>query len=152
MSPWSGHSSDAQEWQSTPANWLTAAFAIGSVHWWAAGTGTVWLHAQVVAVFFSLLALHLAVRRRWPLLAGLFLGCAAASRLPVGLTLPLYLALYLRIPFPPALRSLEPADLRSGLSMLAGLAVPATPRGRLQPRAIRLPIRVRLRADPGRAG
>lgn len=108
-----------------PANWLTAAFAVGSVHWWAAGTGTVWLLAQVVAVFFSLLALHLAIRRRWPLLAGLFLGCAAASRLPVGLTLPLYLALYLRLPFPPTLRRLAPAGLRSGLSLLAGVAVPA---------------------------
>ena len=69
---------------STPAGWLTAAFAIGSVHWWAAGTGTVWLHAQVVAIFFALLALHLAVRRRWPFVAGLLLGCAAASRLPMG--------------------------------------------------------------------
>jgi hypothetical protein len=108
-----------------PANWLTAALAVGSVHWWAAGTGTVWLHAQVVAVFFSLLALNLAIRRRWPLVAGLFLGCAAASRLPVGLTLPLYLALYLRLPFPPNLRRLEPAHLRSGLSLLAGVAVPA---------------------------
>jgi hypothetical protein len=108
-----------------PAKWLTAALAVGSVHWWAAGTGTVWLHAQVVAVFFSLLALNLAIRRRWPLVAGLFLGCAAASRLPVGLTLPLYLALYLRLPFPPNLRRLEPAHLRSGLSLLAGVAVPA---------------------------
>ena len=108
-----------------PANWLTAAFAVGSVHWWAAGTGTVWLHAQVVAVFFALLALHLAIRRRWPLLAGLLLGCAAASRLPVGLTLPLYLALYLRLPFPPGLRMPAVAELRSALALIAGLAVPA---------------------------
>ena len=108
-----------------PANWLTAAFAVGSVHWWAAGTGTVWLHAQIVAVFFALLALHLAIRRRWPLLAGLLLGCAAASRLPVGLTLPLYLALYLRLPFPPGLRMPAVAELRSALALIAGLAVPA---------------------------
>jgi hypothetical protein len=108
-----------------PANWLTAAFAIGSVHWWAAGTGTVWLHAQVVAVFFSLLALNLAIRRRWPLVAGVLLGCAAASRLPVGLSLPLYMALYLRLPFPPSLRGLEREDIRAGLALLAGVAVPA---------------------------
>jgi hypothetical protein len=108
-----------------PASWLTAAFAVGSVHWWAAGTGTVWLHAQVVAVFFSLLALNLAIRRRWPLVAGLLLGCAAASRLPVGLSLPLYLALYLRLPFPPSLRGLEREDVRAGLTLLAGVAVPA---------------------------
>ena len=107
------------------ANWLTAAFAVGSVHWWAAGTGTVWLHAQVVAIFFALLALHLAIRRRWPLLAGLLLGCAAASRLPVGLTLPLYLALYLRVPFPPSLRMPAAAELRSALALIAGVSVPA---------------------------
>ena len=108
-----------------PASWLTAAFAVGSVHWWAAGTGTVWLHAQVVAVFFSLLSLNLAIRRRWPLMAGLLLGCAAASRLPVGLGLPLYLALYLRLPFPPSLRGLDRRDVRASLSLLAGVAVPA---------------------------
>lgn len=109
----------------TSSNWLTAAFAIGSVHWWVAGTGTVWLHAQVVAVLFTLLALLLAIERRWPLVAGLLLGCAAASRLPVGLTLPLFLALYLRLSFPPERRLPRPADLRAGLAVLAGVAVPA---------------------------
>jgi hypothetical protein len=110
---------------STSAGWLTAAFAIGSVHWWAAGTGTVWLHAQVVAVFFALLALHLAIRRRWPLAAGLLLGCAAASRLPVGLTLPLYLALFMELRFPPWLRRPSGSELRAGTLVLAGLAIPA---------------------------
>lgn len=110
---------------STPTGWLTAAFAIGSVHWWAAGTGTVWLHAQIVAIFFALLALHLAVRRRWPLVAGLLLGCAAASRLPMGLTLPLYLALFMGLAFPPWLRRPTPVDLRAGALVLAGIAIPA---------------------------
>lgn len=108
-----------------PAGWLTAAFGIGSVHWWVAGTGTVWLHAQVVAVFFALLALNLAIGRRWPLLAGVLLGCAAASRLPVGLTLPLYLALFLRLPFPPRLRMPPAHDLRDGALLVAGVAIPA---------------------------
>jgi len=110
---------------SSSAGWLTAALAIGSVHWWAAGTGTVWLHAQVVAVFFALLALHLAIRRRWPLVAGLLLGCAAASRLPMGLTLPLYLALFMELRFPPWLRRPSAAELRAGALVLAGLAIPA---------------------------
>lgn len=109
----------------TPAGWLTAAFAVGSVHWWVAGTGTVWLHAQVVAVFFALLALHLAIRRRWPIVAGLLLGCAAASRLPVGLTLPLYLALFMGLRFPPWLRRPSGEELRAGAMVVAGLAIPA---------------------------
>ena len=37
--------------------WLLAAFAFGSVHWWAAGEGTVWLFAHISAVFFALSAL-----------------------------------------------------------------------------------------------
>ncbi len=110
---------------SAPRGWLTAAFAVGSVHWWAAGTGTVWLHAQVVAVFFALLALNLATRRRWPFVAGLLLGCAAASRLPMGLTLPLYLALFMGLQFPPWLRRPSAAELRAGATVLAGVAIPA---------------------------
>lgn len=107
----------------TPAAWLTAAFGVGSVHWWVAGTGTVWLFAQVVAVFFALLALHLAVARHWPLLAGLLLGCAAASRLPIGLTLPLYVALFLNVGFPPRLR--PGPDWRAAALVVCGVAVPA---------------------------
>jgi hypothetical protein len=110
---------------SAPRGWLTAAFAVGSVHWWAAGTGTVWLHAQVVAVFFALLALNLAVRRRWPFVAGLLLGCAAASRLPMGLTLPLYLALFLGLQFPPWLRRPSGPEIRAAAMVLAGVAIPA---------------------------
>ena len=108
-----------------PAGWLTAAFALGSVHWWAAGTGTVWLHAQVVAVFFALLALNLAVARRWPLVAGLLLGCAAASRLPMGLTLPVYLALYLGIGRQMVGGDSARIGWRDAVAFLGGLAVPA---------------------------
>ena len=107
------------------AGWLTAAFAIGSVHWWVAGTGTVWLHAQVVAVFFALLALNLAIGRRWPFVAGVLLGCAAASRLPVGLTLPLYLALFLGLRFPPWLRRPTASEWRAGILLILGVAIPA---------------------------
>ena len=108
-----------------PLAWLTAAFAVGSVHWWAAGTGTVWLHAHVVAVFFALLALNLAIRRKWPLIAGLLLGCAAASRLPMGLTLPLYVALYMNLRFPPWLRRPSGSELGAGALVVVGLAIPA---------------------------
>lgn len=107
------------------AAWLTAALAIGSVHWWVAGTATVWLHAQIVAVFFTLLALLLAVDRRWPLVAGVLLGFAAASRLPMGLALPLLLALYVGLRFPPELRMPPASRRRAGVLLLTGVAVPA---------------------------
>jgi hypothetical protein len=76
-----------------PSLWLTAGFATTTL-WWVATEGGTWHVAQVLAVLFSLAALHLALSARWPLAAGLLLGFAAASRLPVGLSLPLFLYLY----------------------------------------------------------
>ncbi len=78
--------------------WLLVAFAFGSVHWWAAGEGTVWLFAHLAAVCFALSALLLALERQRPFVAGVLLALGAASRVPVGLTLPLYAALYMRWP------------------------------------------------------
>jgi hypothetical protein len=93
---------------------LTIGFAF-TTHWWVAGMAGTHLYAQTVAVFFLLLALHVALSRRWPLAAGLLLGLAAGSRLPTGLALPLLLACY--------------ADgwrpTRAQAMLLAGLALPA---------------------------
>lgn len=105
---------------------LSAAFAFGTVHWWAAGTGDAWPFAQVVAVTFSLCALLLAVRREHPVLAGICLGLAAGSRLPVGLTLPLYLALYGGLSFPPLREQLRLERLLPAGRFLVGLAIPVT--------------------------
>jgi hypothetical protein len=76
----------------TPAKWITAGLA-GTLLWFA-GTGGTWLYAQVLALALALGALNLAVRGRLPILAGLLLGLAAGSRLPVGLLLPLFIYLY----------------------------------------------------------
>lgn len=103
--------------------WLLAAFAFGSVHWWAAGEATVWLFAHISAVFFALSALLLALHGSRPFLAGLLLGLGAASRVPVGLTMPLYLALYGRWPvtWPPKLSAKSVLPL---IPFFAGFAIP----------------------------
>jgi hypothetical protein len=97
-----------------PRQVLTVGFAF-TTHWWVAGMAGTHLWAQTVAVLFLLLALHLAVRRRWPALAGVLLGLAAGSRLPTGLALPLLIGFY--------------ADrwrpTRAHLWLLGGLAAPA---------------------------
>ena len=107
----------------TSRRWLLVAFAFGSVHWWAAGEGTVWLFAHIVAVFFGLSALFLALHRTRPFLAGLLLGLGAASRVPIGLTLPLYAALYGRWPvrWPPRLSSMSSRPL---IWLALGFAIP----------------------------
>jgi hypothetical protein len=97
-----------------PRQVLTIGFAF-TTHWWAAGMAGTHLYAQVVAVFFLLLTLHLGIGRRWPALAGLCLGLAAGSRLPVGFSLPLVLAFF----------GDRWRPTRSHLWLIAGLAVPA---------------------------
>lgn len=97
-----------------PRQLLTAGFAF-TTHWWVAGMAGTHHWAQTVGVLFTLLALHVAVGHRRPALAGLLLGLAAGSRLPMGLALPLLLAFY--------------ADRsrfgRPHLELLAGLFLPA---------------------------
>ncbi len=73
---------------------LTLAWAFGSEVLWVAGTGGQHLAPQILAAMLLLAALILALDRRWPLLAGLLLGAAAAARLPVGLAFPVLLYLY----------------------------------------------------------
>ncbi|MBA3687839.1 MAG: hypothetical protein H0W81_03230 [Chloroflexi bacterium] len=93
---------------------ITTGFAF-TTHWWVAGMAGTHHYAAVVATCFLLLALLLAVRGRWPVIAGLSLGLAAASRLPTGLALPLLLVLYAN--------RWRPS--RAQLHLLLGLAVPA---------------------------
>ena len=76
-----------------PRRWLVVGFAL-TTHWWVAGMGGPHHFAQLCGVLFTLLALNVAVRGRWPMAGGLLLGLAAGSRLPMGLALPVVLGLY----------------------------------------------------------
>ncbi len=77
----------------SPRRWLTAGFAF-STHWWVAGMAGPHHFAEICAVMFGLLGLNLAIRRRSAPLAGVLLGLAAGSRLPAGLALPAFAALF----------------------------------------------------------
>jgi hypothetical protein len=102
---------------------LTVAFGLGTVLWYVAEVGSVWYFAHVVAVFFMLAALNLTFRGRAPLLVGLFLGFAATSRLPVALSAPLFVAILLRLGWPPRLPPLE-RTIRTVAPFVVGLAIP----------------------------
>jgi hypothetical protein len=105
---------------------LTVIFGFGTVLWYVAEVGSVWYISHVVAVMFSMAALLLVFERRWPFLVGLLLGCAAISRLPVGLTAPFFLAFVVGLGWPPRLpaRGEWRGAIRSGLAFLIGLAIP----------------------------
>lgn len=123
------------------STWLAVGFGFGSVAWWSAGTADVWNFAHTLSMTFTFIALLLAVSGRSPLAAGIIFGIAAACRLPIGLTLPLYLALYARATLPPFnasgawqrvtevpalfVAALRDVRVRPALVFLAGLAIPA---------------------------
>ena len=94
----------------------TAAWAMvgigGATYGWIASTSSLWFYAQLLGVVFSLAALHLAIGRRWPYVAGLLLGLAAGSRLPAGLLLPLIAWFYIE-------RRSRLVELGLGLAVIA---------------------------------
>ena len=105
---------------------LTIVFGFGTVLWYVAEVGSVWYFSHVCAVMFSMAALLLLLERRWPFLVGLLLGCAAISRLPVGLTAPFFLAFIVGLGWPPRLpaRGERTAATGRAIAFLAGIAIP----------------------------
>jgi hypothetical protein len=103
---------------------LTLVFGFGTVLWYVAEVGSVWYFAHVVAVMFSLGAILLAMRQQWPFVAGLLLGCATTSRLPVGLTAPFILAMLVGVGWPPRVPAGWLESLRRTVLFGLGLALP----------------------------
>ncbi|MCW4009484.1 MAG: hypothetical protein NWF05_02550 [Candidatus Bathyarchaeota archaeon] len=62
--------------------WFAALFGFGTIFWWLASSGSVWLIAQVISAFFLLLAIHEAFNKARPLVVGLLLGASFWCRLP----------------------------------------------------------------------
>jgi hypothetical protein len=63
--------------------WLTALLCFGTVFFFCAVQGRVWFTAHVVGVLFAVLYVWASVQARHPLLAGLFLGLATGTRVPM---------------------------------------------------------------------
>lgn len=104
---------------------LAVVFAFGTCFWYIAISGSAWYFAHVSAVLLMAASLLCALTRRaW--LAGLLLGLAALSRLPVGLALPFVLAALFAFPGLTALRTMNRRVLvRTTVVFGLGLAIPA---------------------------
>ncbi|MFU8802185.1 MAG: hypothetical protein ACNA8W_00110 [Bradymonadaceae bacterium] len=66
--------------------WLTGLFGFGTVHLWLAVMGQVWFTALVVGATFTLLYMLFAIDAKRPLLAGICLALAFATRTPLVFT------------------------------------------------------------------
>jgi hypothetical protein len=92
---------------------LTVLFGFGTVEWAVAIHGTTWFFAEIVAVFFLLLALIEYFGKKRGALIGLLLGLAALSRLPVAVGAVFFLAMLYK-----------EGGLKRTVPFIAGLAVP----------------------------
>lgn len=71
--------------------WLTVAFGVGSVYYFASVLGQVWYTAHAVAVTLIIGYAAASLDARWPTIAGLCVGLGFATRPPLGYMLPLFL-------------------------------------------------------------
>lgn len=70
---------------------LTFFFALGTIHFSAAATGTTWFFEHIIAICFLLLALLENFGKKRPFLMGLFFSLAVFSRQTILLSLPFFL-------------------------------------------------------------
>ena len=105
---------------------LAAVFAFGTCFWFIAIGGSAWYFAHVSAVLLLAASVLCALTKRPAWIAGMLLGLAALSRLPVGLALPFVLAAQLGFPGLTALRAMDRGTLvRTTVVFGLGLAGPA---------------------------
>jgi len=74
--------------------WLTILFVFGTIYWWVATDGSTSQFNQAVAVLFVFLAIHETLVSKRPFLAGVFLGAAHLSRLPIVLAGPFFVIMF----------------------------------------------------------
>lgn len=73
--------------------WFVALFALGTEHLYATMQGNVWFTAHIVATTFLLLYIGETLKKRRPLVAGLYLGLAALSHSTTLFTFPFFVLL-----------------------------------------------------------
>ncbi len=95
--------------------------AFGTVFWWCASYGAVWMFGHVAAVMFLCLMLAEWYGRRRPWLIGLLFACAALSRLPTILAVIPFIAWFL-LEEKDGLRKVG-SLIAGGLPLLIGFAI-----------------------------
>ena len=94
---------------------LMVAFVVGSEYLYVAATGGIHQWTEILVVSFLLGALNLALRGRWPWVAGILFGFAVGCRPSVLLAAPAFAVLYWKFGGPRALVSLAIGAASIGL-------------------------------------
>ena len=94
---------------------LMVAFVVGSEYLYVAATGGIHQWTEILVVSFLLGALNLALRGRWPWVAGILFGLAVGCRPSVLLAAPAFAVLYWKFGGPRALVSLAIGAASIGL-------------------------------------
>lgn len=86
--------------------WTTVFLGFGTVYWWCAAFGSLWMYAHIAGAMFALLALAEWYGRRRPWLLGVLFACLALSRFPMALAgIPFAIWLALETPKQERLRA-----------------------------------------------
>lgn len=101
--------------------WATAMFGFGTIHWWTASSGGVWMFSHAVSLTFLFLAVLLALRKAPPLASGLALGASYWTRLPTILSFPFFLIMYMDRWYRPAAGKSLPGRIKLAPLIWLGL-------------------------------
>ncbi|MBV8172554.1 MAG: hypothetical protein JO219_11550 [Candidatus Eremiobacteraeota bacterium] len=92
--------------------WTTVFLGFGTVYWWCASFGSLWMFAHITGAMFALLALAEWYGRRRPWLLGVLFACLALSRFPMALAgIPFAVWLVIETPKGQRLRALAQTAL-----------------------------------------
>ena len=73
------------------AVWSSILLSLGSINWYLITVGSTWYLAQITAELFLLFSIYSMLKKKNPILTGLFLGFAYLARIPIILTLPFFI-------------------------------------------------------------
>ena len=92
--------------------WTTVFLGFGTVYWWCASFGSLWMYAHIAGAMFAMIALAEWYGRRRPWLLGVLFACLALSRFPMALAgIPFVVWLLLETPKGERLRVLSQTAL-----------------------------------------
>ncbi len=74
--------------------WTAAMFGFGTIHWWVATAGGVWMFSHTVSATLLFIAILLTLYRSHPFYTGAALGASYWTRLPTILSFPFFVTMY----------------------------------------------------------